>query len=42
MADMETYEQSAVFKEFLATLKPFFVDEYKTHRCEAKYTDMVS
>ena len=40
--DMETYEQSAVFKEFLATLEPFFVGEYKTHRCEVKYTDMVS
>ena len=42
LADMETYEQSAVFKEFLATLEPFFVGEYKTHRCEVKYTDMVS
>jgi hypothetical protein len=27
---------------FLATLEPFFVGEYKTHRCEVKYTDMVS
>ena len=42
LADMETYEQSAVFKEFLATLEPFFVGEYKTHRCDVKYTDMVS
>jgi heme-degrading monooxygenase HmoA len=42
LADMETYEQSAVFKEFLATLEPFFVGEYKTHRCEVKYADMVS
>ena len=42
LGDMETYEQSAVFKEFLATLEPFFVGEYKTHRCEVKYTDMVS
>ena len=42
LADMETYEQSAGFKEFLATLEPFFVGEYKTHRCEVKYTDMVS
>ena len=42
LADMETYEQSAVFKEFSATLEPFFVGEYKTHRCEVKYTDMVS
>jgi heme-degrading monooxygenase HmoA len=40
--DMETYEQSAVFKESLAKLEPFFVGEYKTHRCEVKYTDMVS
>ena len=42
LADMETYEQSAVFKEFLATLEPFLVGEYKMHRCEVKYTDMVS
>ena len=42
LADMETYEQSAVFKEFLATLEPFFVGEYKTYRCEVKYTDVVS
>jgi heme-degrading monooxygenase HmoA len=42
LADMETYEQSAVFKEFMALLLPFFVGEYKTHRCDVKYTDMVS
>ena len=42
LADMETYEQSAELKEFLATLEPFFVGEYKTHRCEVKHTDMVS
>jgi heme-degrading monooxygenase HmoA len=42
VADMETYEQSAAFKETLATLEPFFVGEYKTHRCEVKYTDLVS
>ena len=42
LADMETYEQSAVFKAFLATLEPFFVGEYQTHRCEVMYTDMVS
>ena len=42
LADMETYEQSAVFKEFLATLEPFFVGEYKTYRCEVKHMDMVS
>ena len=42
LADMETYEQSAVFQEFLGTLEPFFVGEFKTHRCEVKYTDLVS
>jgi heme-degrading monooxygenase HmoA len=42
VADMQTYEQSAAFKEVLATLEPFFVGEYKTHRCEVKYTDMFS
>jgi heme-degrading monooxygenase HmoA len=42
LADMETYEQSEPYKEFLAVFQPFFVGEYKTHRCEVKYTDMVS
>ena len=42
LADMETYEESPVSKEFLATLEPFFVGDYKTHRCEVKCTDMLS
>ena len=42
LADMETYEQSELYEEFMATLQPFFVGEYKTHRCEVKYTDIVS
>jgi heme-degrading monooxygenase HmoA len=41
-ADLEAYQQSAAFNECLATLEPFFVGEYKTHRCEVKYTDLVS
>jgi hypothetical protein len=39
---METYEQSELYKELMATFEPFFVGEYKTYRCEVKYTDMVS
>ena len=42
LADMETYEQSELYQEVMATLQPFFVGEYKTYRCELKYTDMVS
>jgi hypothetical protein len=41
LADMETYEQSELHKEFIALLQPFFAGEYKTYRCEVKYTDMV-
>jgi quinol monooxygenase YgiN len=41
-ADMESYEQSALFKEFTALLQPFFVGEYNTYRCEVKCMDMVS
>jgi heme-degrading monooxygenase HmoA len=41
-ADMETFEQSGVFQEVLDPLKLFFVGDYKTHRCEVKYTDMAS
>ena len=42
LADMESYEQSELYQEFMALFEPFFVGEYKTHRCEVKYTDMVS
>ena len=40
LADMESYEQSELFKEFTALFQPFFVGEYKTYRCEVKHTDI--
>ena len=42
LADMESYEQSELFKEFTALFQPLFVGEYKTYHCEVKHTDMVS
>ncbi len=39
MADMQSYEQSALYREIVAPLQPFFVDEYKTYRCEVKYAE---
>ncbi len=39
LPDMQAYEQSALYKEIMAPLQPFFVGEYKTYRCEVKYTD---
>jgi heme-degrading monooxygenase HmoA len=42
LADMEAYEQSDLYEELMATFQPFFVGEYKTYRCEVKYTDLVS
>jgi heme-degrading monooxygenase HmoA len=42
LADMETYEQSELYQEVMAIFQPFFVGEYKTYRCEVRYTDMVS
>src|SRR5438874_9379367 len=39
-ADMKAYEQSALYREIMAPLQPFFVGEYKTYRCDVKYTDM--
>jgi heme-degrading monooxygenase HmoA len=42
LADMETYEQSELYQEVMATLQPFFVGEYKAYRCEVKCTDLVS
>jgi quinol monooxygenase YgiN len=41
-ADMDTYEHSERYEKLMALLEPFFVGEYKTHRCEVKYTDLVS
>ena len=41
LADMQTYEQGALYREIMTPLQPFFVGEYKTFRCEVKYTDMV-
>jgi heme-degrading monooxygenase HmoA len=42
LSDMKTYEQSPLYKEIMAPLQPFFVGEYKTYRCEVKYTDVAS
>jgi heme-degrading monooxygenase HmoA len=42
LADMQAYEQSDFFqKELLPTLQPFFVGEFRTHRCEVKYAQDV-
>lgn len=42
LADMQTYERSALYTEIIAPLQPFFVGEYKTYHCEVKYTDIVA
>jgi len=42
LADMHAYEGSALYREIMAPLQPFFVGEYKTYRCEVKYTDVVA
>jgi hypothetical protein len=42
LADVESDEQSELFKEFTALFGPFFVGENKTYRCEVKHTDMFS
>jgi heme-degrading monooxygenase HmoA len=39
LADMQGYEQSALYKEIATPLQPFFVGEYKTYRCEVKYSE---
>jgi heme-degrading monooxygenase HmoA len=39
-ADMQAYEQSALYREIMAPLQPFFVGDYKTYRCDVKYTDV--
>jgi heme-degrading monooxygenase HmoA len=39
-ADMQAYGQSPLYREIMAPLQPFFVGEYKTYRCEVKYTDI--
>jgi heme-degrading monooxygenase HmoA len=42
LSDMQAYEQSGLYREIMAPLQPFFVGEYKTYRCEVKYTDIVT
>ena len=40
---MQAYEDSNLYRqEFAPALQPFFVGDYKTYRCEVKYTDMVA
>jgi heme-degrading monooxygenase HmoA len=39
LADMQTYEQSALYREIVTPLQPFFVGEFKTYRCEVKYAE---
>ena len=39
-ADMQAYEQSKLYREIMATLEPFFVGDYKTYRCDVKYSDI--
>jgi heme-degrading monooxygenase HmoA len=38
-ADIQAYEQSALYKEIVVPLQPFFVGEYKTYGCEVTYTE---
>jgi heme-degrading monooxygenase HmoA len=40
LADMQAYEQSPLYREIMAPLQSFFVGEYKTYRCDVKYTDI--
>ena len=42
LADMEAYEKSKLYEELMAKFQPFFVGEYKTHRCEVKCMDRFS
>jgi heme-degrading monooxygenase HmoA len=39
LADMQSYEQSALYREIIASLQPFFVGEFKTYRCDVKYSE---
>jgi heme-degrading monooxygenase HmoA len=39
LADMQTYEQSALYREIVGPLQPFFVGEFKTYRCDVKYAE---
>ena len=39
LADMQAYEESALYRELVTPLQPFFVGEFKTYRCEVKYSE---
>jgi heme-degrading monooxygenase HmoA len=42
LSNMQAYERSGLYTEIMTPLQPFFVGEYKTYRCEVKYTDIVA
>ena len=33
-------EESDLYRQIMAPLQPFFVGEYKTYRCDVKYSDV--
>ena len=35
--DMEAYERSPTYEDFLSELRPFFVDDFRTSRCEVDF-----
>jgi hypothetical protein len=37
---MQAYEQSPLYREIMTPLQPFFVGEYRTYRCDVKYSDV--
>jgi heme-degrading monooxygenase HmoA len=39
LADMQAYEESDLYREIVTPLQPFFVGEFKTYRCEVKYSE---
>jgi heme-degrading monooxygenase HmoA len=39
LADMQSYERSGLYQEIVGALQPFFVGEFKTYRCDVKYTE---
>lgn len=39
LASMHAYEASPRYQEILAPLQPFFVGDFKTYRCEVRYSE---
>jgi heme-degrading monooxygenase HmoA len=37
--DMQTYEQSDLYRQIVSPLQPFFIGDFTTHTCEVRHVE---